>query len=125
MPTQSNTPTSTPIIACNFGAIEASKRGEHMKTADNIFSSIIQTQETANGYAFQLPLNPPMIYSVASFINNERLCCSFFTFTLKVDGELWLELSGTDEVKTYIHDTMVISVRKQGALSPLKATDLG
>lgn len=111
-----------PVIACNFGAIDASQRGEHMNTADSIFASVINIKETANGYAFQLPLNPPMLYKVTTFISNERLCCSFFTFTLTVRDELWLELSGTGEVKNYILDNIVVSVRESGQLNPtLKA----
>ncbi len=113
----STNPTDAPVIACNFGAINASQRAEHMNTADQIFASVIDIKETDNGYAFQLPLNPPMLYKLTTFINNERLCCSFFTFTLTVRDELWLELSGTPAVKTYIHDNMVVSVRESGQLS--------
>lgn len=110
-------PPEEPVIACNFGAIDASKRGEHMNTADTIFAAVIDIRETENGYAFQLPLNPPMLYKVSAFISNERLCCSFFTFTLTVRDELWLELSGAGAVKAYIHDNMVVSVRESGQLS--------
>jgi len=108
----------SPVIACNFGAIDPAQRSQHMASADHIFASVIEIKETAKGYAFQLPLSPPMLYKTAEFINNERLCCSFFTFTLKVDQELWLELSGTSEVKAYIHDNIVSSVRETGMLSP-------
>ena len=107
-----------PVIACNFGAIDVAQRTAHMASADQIFASVIEIKETINGYAFQLPLNPPMLYKTAEFINNERLCCSFFTFTLVVDQTLWLELSGTNEVKAYIHDNIVTSVRETGMLSP-------
>ena len=107
------------IIACNFGAINPAERGQHLASADHIFASVLEINETSNGYAFQLPLNPPMLYKTAEFINNERLCCSFFTFTLKVDQQLWLELSGTDEIKSYIHDNIVTSVRETGKLSPV------
>jgi len=108
----------TPVIACNFGTIDPAERSQHMASADQIFASVLHIKETANGYAFQLPLNPPMLYRTAEFINNERLCCSFFTFTLKVDQEMWLELSGTSEVKSYIHNNIVRSVRETGMLSP-------
>jgi hypothetical protein len=109
----------TPVIACNFGAIDPAERSQHMASADHIFASVIDIKETSNGYAFQLPLNLPMLYKTAAFINNERLCCSFFTFSLKVDQEMWLELSGTSEVKIYIHDNIVNSVRETGMLSPV------
>lgn len=109
---------NNPVIACNLGAIDPAQRTEHVAASDHIFTSVLDIKETPNGYAFQLPLNPPMLYKVASFISNERLCCSFFTFTLIVDRQLWLELSGTAEVKTYIHDNIVKSVRETGMLDP-------
>lgn len=113
-----STQPNNSVIACNFGAIDPAQRSEHMASGDHIFASVLEVKETPNGYAFQLPLDPPMLYKVASFISNERLCCSFFTFTLIVDRELWLELSGTAEVKTYIHDNIVKSVRETGMLDP-------
>lgn len=110
------TPSQNTPIACDLGAIAPDLRADHMATADNLFASVLHIQETPQGYRFQLPLNPPTIYKAASFINNERLCCSFFTFTLTVSDTLWLELSGSNDVKTYIHDNIVKSVRETGKL---------
>ena len=93
-----------PVIACNPGAIDANNREAHVDLSKEIFSSstLLEVKELTNGYGFRLPLETPMIYKVAQFIANERLCCSFFTFTLIVGEQLWLELTGSPEVKMII-----------------------
>jgi hypothetical protein len=96
--------SNEPIIACNPGAIDASNREAHVDLSKEIFASstLLEVKKLANGYAFQLPMETPMIHKVAQFIANERLCCSFFTFTLIVNDQLWLELTGSEEVKQII-----------------------
>lgn len=98
-----------PIIACNPSAIAAADREAHTAVSKSIFSSetILETKETANGYAFRLPLENDMLHRVVSFIANERLCCSFFTFTLTVGEQLWLELSGSTDVKALIRSDIL------------------
>ena len=100
----SNNSISEPIIACNPRAIDANNRDAHVNLSKEIFSSatIQEVKELPDGYGFQLPLQTPMILKVAQYITNERLCCSFFTFTLVVGDELWLNLTGTADVKQII-----------------------
>ncbi len=100
------------IIACNPGAIHPDHRDSHATTAREIFSqsSILEVKETANGYAFRFSAETPMLYKVIDFIANERLCCPFFTFTLTIGDEFWLELSGSEEAKTLIQMDILKSV---------------
>lgn len=93
-----------PIIACNPSAIDETNREAHMGVSKSIFSAetILEIKELPSGYGFRLPLETPMIHKVVDFVANERLCCPFFTFTLMISEELWLELSGTPEVKEVI-----------------------
>lgn len=93
-----------PIIACNPKAIASDQRDAHEALAQKIFSSasILEVKELASGYGFRLPLESSMLHKVISFVENERLCCPFFTFTLVIGEQFWLELSGTPEVKAYI-----------------------
>jgi DNA-binding protein Fis len=96
-----------PIIACNPEAIQQSERDEHGDTVEQIFASILNVKETENGYTLQLPLETPMLNSVIQWVANERLCCSFLTFTLVIGEEFWLELSGSAEVKDYIQAMLI------------------
>lgn len=117
---------SIPVIACNPGAIAPAERNAHVTLCKKIFSSatIQDVKELADGYGFRLPLQTPMILKVAQYITNERLCCPFFTFTLVVDNELWLHLTGTPEVKQVIK-TDILTILDTGifpSLEKLQAT---
>lgn len=96
--------SNEPVIACNPSAITASERPAHADLSKEIFdaANLLEIRELDNGYSFRLPLETPMIHKVASFIANERLCCGFFTFTLTVSDQLWLQLTGSADVKQLI-----------------------
>jgi hypothetical protein len=98
-----------PVIACNPTAIAPSDRAAHVATTEEIFSAstVLAIKEGAHGYAFRFPLETEMLYKTIAYIAKERRCCPFFTFTLVVGSELWLELSGTSEVKEYIQSNLV------------------
>jgi len=108
------------VIACNPGAIDPASRHSHVAIAQSIFSreTILEIRELPDGYAFRLPLETPMLYKSVEWIANERLCCPFFTFTLVVADQLWLELTGTPEVKQIIQ-TDVLRIIKTGSFPAL------
>jgi hypothetical protein len=54
-----------------------------------------------------------MLHNVIAFVANERLCCPFFTFTLVIGEQFWLELSGTPEVKAYIKAEFITALETQ------------
>lgn len=97
MDTQQTDPQSA--LACNLGAIATGERDEHIARAERVFAKVIETQELPTGYAFRLPLDTPTLIEVAQWIANERLCCPFFTFTLVVNAQLWIELTGAEAAK--------------------------
>jgi hypothetical protein len=92
------------VIACDLTAIDAAERDQHMLTGKQLFASVTEVKELADGFAFRLPAETLVLRSAADFIANERLCCPFFDFTLKVgaQGGLWLSLTGSDEVKQFV-----------------------
>ena len=108
----SNNQQEDAVIACNPRAIDPAQREAHMASAGSLFSAstVLEIKELANGYAFRLPLETPILYKAVEFIANERLCCPFFTFTLVVGEQFWLELTGAGEVKDYIKLNMVNAV---------------
>ena len=103
-------------IVCNLSAIDPAQRDKHTDTARSIFNRTLEIRELAAGYGFRLPLETPLLYRISEWIANERLCCPFFTFKMVVAGELWLELSGTDEVKRYIQSIIVNPISETGQL---------
>jgi hypothetical protein len=110
-----------PVIACNPRAIDAANRDAHVDLSKEIFaaSTVLEVKELPDGYGFRLPLETPMIHKVAQFIANERLCCSFFTFTLIVGDQLWLELTGSGDVKTLIK-TDILKIIDTGVFPSLE-----
>jgi hypothetical protein len=94
-----------PAIACDLTAIAPEQRERHGVIAEQLFGAVQETQELPDGYAFRLPGTSEMLLKAAEFVSNERLCCSFFGFTLEIEpqgGSLWLKLTGSEQVKQFI-----------------------
>jgi hypothetical protein len=57
------------------------------------------------GYAFQFAPHTETLRLLVDFVANERLCCPFFTFTIRVEpegGPIWLELTGKVGIQAFI-----------------------
>ncbi len=96
------TTTSQIEIACDLMAIPADERATHITTAQQLFARAAQVTELESGIEFTLPSASATLLQAAQFIDHERECCPFFTFTLEVkpSGEpLHLRLTGGDGVK--------------------------
>src|SRR5688572_9869331 len=99
-----NEQTAVPI-ACDLTAIDSAEREQHVLTAKELFAAVVEVQELPDGYAFRLLVDNLMLRSAVEWIANERLCCPFFTFSLKVEAQsaaLWLSLTGSEDVKVFI-----------------------
>ena len=88
-------------LACVLSAISAEPVEDHVARAAYLFLQAAQEQrELEDGVA--LRFSPDELLNVAAFVENERRCCSFYTFTIEVTpghGPLWLRLTGPDGVK--------------------------
>ena len=92
-------------FACDVGAIEPGRRGEHAATTAELFRAVESVRELPDGYAFRLAEGPDALLRAARFIALERLCCPFFGFAIEVEpdgGPLWLSLTGREGVKPFI-----------------------
>lgn len=96
-------------IACDPTAIDVEVRATHLSAAEQLLRhDAAEVQELPDGFAFRYA--PEQYALVTQFIANERLCCPFFTFTLEVTpghGPLWLRITGSDEIKSFIQSTLV------------------
>ena len=96
--------TNEPVMACDLTAIPSEERLQHLLTAEKLLASVLEVQELSDGYALRLPNETEMLLNVAQYIANERLCCPFFDFTLKVGAQnsgVWLWLTGGGDVKLF------------------------
>lgn len=90
---------------CDMDAIPLASRNQHIAITKEIFGATQAIRELPNGYAFQLPHMAGLLPKIAAFIDNERLCCPFFSFTVDIEpasGPIWLQIAGRDGVKPFI-----------------------
>jgi hypothetical protein len=88
--------TQLPVIACVPDAIDPADREAHFELARNLLSSCTATRVALpNGLAFRF--SPDSLDAVARFVTNERKCCPFMAFDIKVEpngGAVSLSMTG-------------------------------
>jgi hypothetical protein len=105
-----NTNMENQALTCDLTAIPASAREEHIVTAPQLFQTVQEVQELSDGYAFRFLNEPGKFMAIATYIENERLCCPFFNFGLEVKpngGTLWLHLTGGEGVKELLRSGLL------------------
>lgn len=105
---------NTPLV-CDLTAIDPDQREAHERSAERVLGSVTGISETAGGYSLRLPADPETAADAGRFIALERLCCPFFTFDLRFEpngGSVRLELSGGAQVKEYIKENVLPTVRE-------------
>jgi len=112
-------------LACDLTAIPASDREGHVVTSSQLFATAQEVQELTDGYAIRFSNQPGNFMAIARFIENERLCCSFFRFELRIEpnnGPLWLQLTGGEGVKEILKSTLLDDMEDKAALKQLIQT---
>ena len=70
-------------LACVAAAIPAADRSAHFALVQRLFHRAVREQlELPNGYAFRFAAET--FGEVARFMENERRCCPFLTFTIEL-----------------------------------------
>jgi hypothetical protein len=91
-------------LVCNLSAMSAEQRIRHEQAIRQFFAEAIQeTRELPDGLAFRSDSANFML--AAEFISLERLCCTFFNFTLTIDAacsSFWLSIRGPEGVKALL-----------------------
>ncbi len=105
-----NTDISMEPIACDLTQIPETERTEHIQNrVPALFRAARMVSELPAGYALSYDKAPGIIPQIAEFIENERLCCPFFTFDLQVppgDAPIILGITGNDGVKEVLGGLM-------------------
>lgn len=101
-----STSQDTPLV-CNMDVFTPAKREHHIQTISQLFQKVQDIHEVENGFEFMFP-NPngsEIITRLAQFISNERLCCPFLEFTLKIasnDEPISLLLTGPEGTQEFL-----------------------
>jgi hypothetical protein len=95
-------------IACDLTALAAEVRSTHIEAARQLLhAGAREVQELPDGFAFRYAAE--QFAQVTQFIANERLCCPFFTFVLKVtpaNGPIWLRITGREGGKDFLRSEL-------------------
>ena len=78
---------STVPLACNMDVFTPAQREAHIRNSTELIQAIQNVQGVENGYELLFPNKTEFITQIAEFIANERLCCPFLDFTLKVASD--------------------------------------
>lgn len=83
-------------LFCVPSAIPAGERLKHFALARRLFSArALERRDLPDGYLIRFPQDD--FEAVARFVANERLCCPFLQFEVRVaqeSGSLWLQMTG-------------------------------
>lgn len=96
----------TPLI-CNMHVFTPTEREHHIRTTTQLFQSVQAIHEAENGFEFMFPNLDAAenITQLAEFIFNERRCCPFLEFTLKItpdDAPISLLLTGPEGTQEFL-----------------------
>jgi len=103
---QTNETRKATVFACNMKALTPEQRKRHSEVlSPALRSSKLKTSELSDGYEFQFPSDAKTYHIVAEWVGNERLCCPFFDFDIRIGDDsapMKLRISGPDGVKQFI-----------------------
>ena len=97
-------------LACVPGAIPAAERPDHFALLRTLFTeTVLEKTPLPDGYRFRFPASA--VEALARWIENERNCCPFLTFSLEVTpagGAVWLRLSGPEGTREFLEAELPI-----------------
>lgn len=103
-----NSETQDNAIYCNMDVFTSDERENHIQTTTQLFETVQSMHEAQNGYEFIFPnQGSESIAAFAEFISNERRCCPFLEFTLKIfpmDKPISLLLTGPEGTQEFLRE---------------------
>ena len=106
-------------VACRLSDADLGRRRAEL--TDDLFGRVASVRALDDGYAFGFAGNPDWPRLLGAFIAEERICCPFLDFSLRVlpgDDLVWLELRGPDMVQSFIRDTFVPEQLPAAGITP-------
>jgi hypothetical protein len=99
-------------LACTLTALTAEQRVRQQTVFQQVQAAVLELRELPDGYGFRFPADAALLMVLAEFINLERVCCAFFSFTLEVapeSGPIWLRITGREGVKQVLQAELGLS----------------
>lgn len=96
-------------IACNPHALSSEEWAAHQQRSEQLFHHKVQAvNELVDGYEFHF--RAEMLHLFAQFVDGERRCCPFFTFTITVPPAseiMTLQITGNLQAKALLAQELV------------------
>jgi hypothetical protein len=101
------TPAQNIPLVCHMDVFTPAEREHHIQTTAQLFQSVQTIHEAENGFEFMFPnfAEADNITQLGEFISNERRCCPFLEFTLKIapnDAPISLLLTGPEGTQEFL-----------------------
>jgi len=94
--------SDAPAIECTLGAGDVPER---LREWQSVLERVEERQNTPEGISLRFPRDAEMLGALADLAAREVECCSFFTFTLTLDGRgAWLAVSAPDAARSLVID---------------------
>ena len=97
---------NTPLI-CDMNVFTSIERAQHIQSTLELYQTVQGIHEVPNGFEFIFPNGTASITKLAEFISNERLCCPFLEFTLRImpnDEPISLTLTGPEGTREFLRE---------------------
>ena len=97
---------SYPLV-CDMNVFTTSERERHVQTTRELLATLEGIYDAENSLQFVFPNGTESISKLAEFIANERKCCPFLEFTLRIgpgDEPISLTLSGPEGTKEFLRE---------------------
>jgi hypothetical protein len=92
-------------LVCVPSAIPARERAQHFVLARELLNKqAAERADLPDGYAFRFAADK--LVELLRFIDNERKCCPFMTFHLRIApqaGPIWLRMTGPQGTREALH----------------------
>lgn len=100
-----NSKTSNTPLVCDMDVFTPTEREDHIQSTAQLYQSVQGIHEVESGYEFVFPNESEIITGLGKFISNERLCCPFLEFTLKItssNAPISLILRGPEDTQEFL-----------------------
>ncbi|MCI0552176.1 MAG: hypothetical protein L0287_14590 [Anaerolineae bacterium] len=97
--------SSTPLV-CDMNVFTPAERDNHVQSTVELYRTVQDIREVENGFEFLFP-NTTQLTKLAEFISNEKMCCPFLEFTLRIEPDekpISLTLAGPKGTQEFLRE---------------------
>ena len=97
--------TQTTPLVCDMNVFTLIEREHHIQSTLELYQTVQDIHEVPNGFELIFPNGTESITKLAGFISNEKLCCPFLEFTLRItpnDEPISLTLTGPEGTQEFL-----------------------